>query len=154
MTPPPLPDQESDLATSIVGLWGLVSREDRDESGTLLVDPHLGADPLGLLAFSGRHFSAQFSKRDRTDSTGRVAASSANNSAAVGGYDAYFGRYWIDDSGRAIVVHLEGSINPENVGKEFTRDVWAGESALIVRLGTVTDDGIPITRTLTFERLA
>jgi hypothetical protein len=72
---------------------------------------------------------------------------------AVNGYDAYFGRYWIDGSGESIVVHLEGSISPGNTGQEFTRSVRATHDRLVIRLGTSADDGTPITRTLTFRRL-
>lgn len=149
----PLHDQEGDLARVIVGLWRLTAREDYDGDGRRLVDPHLGADPIGLLAFSETSFSAQFSKRDRSEPSLTVSAPSENNSSAVGGYDAYFGSYRIDESGGSIVVRLEGSISPANVGREFTRAVRASESELVIKLETVTDDGTPITRTLTFERL-
>ena len=114
MKPEPLPHQDTDLAMSIVGVWGLTTREDYDGNGNLLIDPHLGTDPIGMLAFSEDYFSAQFSKRDRSEPSQAVAVQTDNNSSAVGGYDAYFGRYWIDETGEAIVVHLEGSITPAN----------------------------------------
>lgn len=153
MNPEPLPSQKTDLAVSIVGVWGLTKREDFDSKGNRLIDPHLGADPIGILSFSQDHFSAQFSKRDRSEPSEAVAVKTENNSSAVGGYDAYFGRYWIDETGEAIVVHLEGSITPANTGQQFTRTTRVSENQLIIRLDTSTDDGTPITRTLTFERL-
>jgi hypothetical protein len=153
MKPELLPAQETDLAKSIVGVWGLTTREDYDQNGNRLIDPHLGADPIGMLSFSGGYFSAQFSKRARSESSGAVAIQTANNSSAVDGYDAYFGRYWIDETGEAIVVHLEGSITPSNTGQEFTRATRASDDQLLIRLDTSTDDGTPITRTLTFRRL-
>ena len=110
MKPEPLPQQDTDLAVSIVGVWGLTTREDYDRNGNLLIDPHLGTDPIGMLAFSEDYFSAQFSKRDRSEPSEAVAVHTENNSSAVGGYDAYFGKYWVDETGEAIVVHLEGSI--------------------------------------------
>jgi hypothetical protein len=106
-----------------------------------------------MLCFSKDYFSAQFSKRDRSEPSDDVAVQTANNSAAVNSYDAYFGRYWIDETGEAIVVHLEGSITSANRGQEFTRVTRASEDQLLIRLDTSTDDGIPITRTLTFKRL-
>lgn len=153
MNPKPLPTQDTDLATAIVGVWGLTRREDYDQQGNRLIDPHLGGSPLGLLCFSNDNFSAQFSKRDRSDIPDSVAVQTANNSSAVDGYDAYFGRYWIDETGEAIVVHLEGSITAANTGQEFTRVARASDDQLLIRLTTSTDDGIPITRTLSFERL-
>lgn len=149
----PLPDQDTDLATSIVGVWGLTSREDYDQEGTRHIDPHLGADPIGMLAFSESHFSAQFSKRNRSQPSTAVAVRTDNNSSAVDGYDAYFGTYWVDETGEAIVVQLEGAITSANAGQAFTRLTRASHDELIIRLDTSTDDGIPITRTLAFERL-
>lgn len=151
--PEPLPLQETDLAESIVGVWGLTAREDYDENGDRLIDPHLGPDPIGMVCFSKDHFSAQFAKRDRTELSGLVARQTANNSSAVGGYDAYFGRYWLDAAGEAIVVHLDGAITPANEGQEFTRVTRASDDQLLIRLDTTTDDGTPITRTLIFKRL-
>ncbi len=154
MNPEPLPAQDTDLAASLIGVWRLIRREDYDEQGNRLIDPHLGADPLGMLCFSSEYFSAQFSKRDRSEPSDAVAVQTDSSSSAVGGYDAYFGRYWIDKTGEAIVVHLEGSIMSANAGQEFTRATRASEEQLLIRLDTSTDDGTPITRTLTFKRLA
>ena len=153
MSAEPLPEQNAPLADSIVGIWGLVSREDHDAGGNRLIDPHLGADPVGMLCFSEQHFSAQFSKRDRSQPSTATAVQSANNSSAVDGYDAYFGRYWIDDTGEAIVVRLEGSITAANMGQEFKREASVSADRLLIRLETARDDGTPITRTLTFNRL-
>ena len=152
--PEPLPTQVTDLAESLVGLWNLTSREDYDLQGTRLVDPHLGADPLGILSFSTDRFSAQFMKRDRSDEIDLIPnANLENNSAAVNGYDAYFGTYSVTEDQDAIVVRLEGSITPANTGQEFIRTTRASDRRLFIRLETSTDDGTPIIRTLTFERL-
>ena len=43
------------------------------------------------------------------------------------------GRYWIDETGEAIVVHLEGSITPTNTGQEFTRITRASADQLLIR---------------------
>ena len=119
-----------------------------------MIDPYLGADPLGMLCFSTDRFSAQFMNRDRSGAVDVVdAGPQANNSAAVNGYDAYFGTYSVDEEQGAIEVHLEGSITPENTGQAFTRTVRASDRQLLIRLDSSTDDGTPITRTLTFERL-
>ena len=160
MQPEPLPPPATDLAQSIVGLWRLVSREDYDRSGRRLIDPILGADPLGLLAFSATRFAAQFSRRDRGSAgTAAVATTSAapaqagaNNSAAADGYDAYFGSYTVDAQAGRITTHLEGSIVPANVGLTLTREIRVSGDRLYIRLETNTPDGVPITRTLTFER--
>jgi len=161
LQPDPLPPPTADLADAVVGLWRLVSREDYDRSGRRLIDPVLGADPLGILAFSATRFSAQFTRRDRASASADAAnpASSAgpavrgaNNSAASDGYDAYFGSYTVDARAGLVTVHLEGSIVPANVGLALTRELRVAGDRLYIRLDTNTPDGVPITRTLVFER--
>ncbi|HET9950304.1 MAG TPA: lipocalin-like domain-containing protein [Candidatus Eisenbacteria bacterium] len=161
MQPEPLPPPTADLAAAVVGLWRLVSREDYDRSGRRLIDPVLGADPLGLLAFSATRFAAQFSRRDRgapaADAARQATAAGpavpgANNSAAADGYDAYFGSHTVDACAGLVTVHLEGSIVPANVGLTLTRELRVAGNRLYIRLETNTPDGVPITRTLTFER--
>ena len=158
MKPDPLPPPNPDLRAAIVGMWRLVSREDYDREGRRLIDPVLGADPIGLLSFSATHFAAQFSRRGReTEGVAPIAAPAAsapgaNNSVASNGYDAYFGTYSVDAAGGSIQTRLEGSVMPANIGLTFTRDARADGKRLWIRLETNSADGVPITRTLTFER--
>ena len=77
-----------------------------------------------------------------------------NNTARVNGYDAYFGVYTVDEIKGTLSTRLEGAISPANVGDTYVRDVRIVDDELIVRLQTTTLDGIPITRTNTFSRLA
>lgn len=146
----PLPPPTPELGTALPGLWRLVSREDHDSEGARHIDPVLGADPLGMLSFSPGHFAAQFSRRDRSTPSA-ISGPGANNSAAVDGYDAYFGRYTFDPAG-TITIWLEGSVAPANVGKEFTRDVRLVGGRLLIQLATSTTTGVPVSRRLTFER--
>ena len=106
-----------------------------------------------MLCFSKSHFSAQFAKLNRSEPADVVAIPTTNTNSAVNGYDAYFGTFWIDDTGEAIVVQLQGSITLANTGQEFTRMTRASNDQLMIRLDTTIDDGTPITRTLTFKRL-
>jgi hypothetical protein len=160
--PEPLPPPTPDLASAILGGWWLRSRLDHDDSGNQHVCPILGAEPLGFLAFTERRFSAQFMRRGREVETvaGRDALrepaeprTAANNTGAVGGYDAYFGTYDLDAARGTVVVTLEAALTPANIGKTFMREVRVVDDRLIIRLTTNAADGTPITRTLTFERL-
>src|SRR4026208_2344884 len=83
--------------TSLVGTWRLLSRTDREGGHVMPADGPLGADAVGLLGYGAHHVSAQLMAR-RRDSAATNAPSpptvpDPNNSAATGGYDAYFGRY-------------------------------------------------------------
>lgn len=156
MKPDPLAPPRADLGALILGIWRLRSREDYDKDGRRLIDPYLGPDPLGILCFSPKHFAAQFMNRTRVEtlpSAGAAAPMAVNNTSAVGGYDAYFGRYELDARAGTIATTLEGALAPANIGMTATREVRANRDELQIRLGTNAADGTPITRTLTFDRL-
>lgn len=144
------------LATQLIGTWRLLSREDRTGAGERRIDPGLGADPVALLVFDrAGNFAAQFMKRDR--SSGEVAVATragANNSTAVNGYDAYFGKYTVDEGSGSVTTTLEGSLSPEDVGSVFTREMHVDGDTLTIKLATNSADGEPVTRTLTWRRSA
>ena len=149
-----LPSLTANLASKILGIWMLKSREDVDARGQILIDPFLGRDPIGILCFGPSHFAAQFMKRDRSDEESvpqRVQAK--NNTAAVNGYDAYFGTYNVDEVAGTLATHVEGSISPVNIGKTYVRDVRVVGNELLIQLNTTAVDGIAITRTNTFSRI-
>jgi len=141
------------LAERMIGTWRLVSRVDRAADGTTRTDPALGSDPLGMLTYTRDRFAAQFMKRDRSDTAARAATGSGqNNTSAVGGYDAYFGTYQVNDDG--LVQHrLEAALTPSNVGLEVTRTLAVEGDQLTIVLKTATPEGEPITRTLTWSRI-
>ena len=118
-----LPPPSAGLATAILGFWQLVSREDFDAAGHRNIDPVLGADPLGVLCFAPGRFAAQFSRRDRSvlAAAPGVAAPGANNSAAVNGYDAYFGTYRLNEGEGLLTVTIDGALSPAGVGQSYTR---------------------------------
>ncbi|MEP6573437.1 MAG: lipocalin-like domain-containing protein [Gemmatimonadota bacterium] len=150
---PTLPPPSSDLAHAIIGLWSLTSRRDYRADGEIIVDPIMGADPLGLLAFGPTQFSAQFMRRDRSTIGAAVSGPiGANNSGSVGGYDAYFGTYSLDQAAGSISIRLEGALTPANIGLSLTRDVRVNGSGLTIRLSTTATDGTPVERVLNFSR--
>lgn len=153
VTPPP---PSAGLATAILGFWQLVSREDFDAAGHRNIDPVLGADPLGVLCLAPGRFAAQFSKRDRTGAAAapaNSAASGANNSAAVNGYDAYFGTYTLNEGEGLLTVTLDAALSPAGVGQSYTRRIRADADELFIQLDTIGADGTPVTRTLRFSRV-
>ena len=72
-----------------IGVWWLLSREDRAADGSRRADPTLGPDALGILTYANGRFAAQFMKRDRTDIVNAGNSTlGLNNTGAVNGYDA------------------------------------------------------------------
>jgi hypothetical protein len=145
------------LSTALIGTWELVSRQDRNAAGELRPDPTLGADPLGLLIYDrGGHFAAQFMKRDRTPSSAETMpiVSSANNTRARDGYDAYFGIYSVDDERGTVTQTLQAALSVENVGHVVTREMAAEGDVLTITLNTTSVQGEAVTRTLRWRRVA
>ncbi len=143
------------LKNAMQGVWWLISREDWTKEGQKKIDPVLGADPIGILAYAKDHFAAQFMKRDRTAETAKqVFQAGRNNTSAVGGYDAYFGTYEIDSKTGKVAHTLVGSITPANVGMKVYRDLKVEGDTLTIKLETTTPEGVPVTRTLVWKRIS
>src|SRR4030095_14191147 len=99
------------LSRDIQGVWWLLSREDYNKDGVKKVDPVLGSDPIAILSYAKDYFAAQFMKRDRsTIEAAQQSNTGSNNTNAVGGYDAYFGKYEVDEESGRVKHTLMGSI--------------------------------------------
>ena len=48
-------------------------------------------------------------------------ARQAQNARIVLGYDSYFGTYTVDEAAGTVTHHVEASLFPEDLGKDFTR---------------------------------
>src|SRR5712671_4342980 len=137
------------LAIAIQGVWWLISREDYTKDGQKRIDPILGEDPIGILTYAKSHFAAQFMKRERSVTiTTQTLHSGQNNTTAVGGYDAYFGTFVVDEETGKVAHTLLGSITPSNVGITVLRDLKVTDNQLTIQLETTTPEAEPVTRTL------
>ena len=144
------------LASQLIGTWRLVSREDRTAAGEPRIDQGLGADPVAILVYdTAGNFAAQFMKRDRSaDVIARTARAGVNNSAAVNGYDAYFGGYTVDEASSSVTQVLYGALSLGDVGKTVTRAIRVDDDTLTIELATTSGDNEPVTRTLIWRRSA
>lgn len=141
------------LAHDLIGTWRLLSRLDRDASGNIVDEPTLGSDPLALLFFdSSGNFAAQFMKRDRIAAAVAPVFTGQNNTTAVGGYDAYFGTYEVDETSGNVRTSLVGALSSGHVGATMLRNMRVEEGMLIIRLDTTAVGGTIVQRTLTWER--
>lgn len=141
------------LSSSLPGTWLLQSRIDVTASGERRPEPSLGEDPVALLIYDrSGHFSAQFMKRDRSTVMPEGPGGARNNTRALGGYDAYFGTYTVDDAANTVTQRLIGSLSPENVGSVLTREMRVRGGELVIQLQTSVADGTTVTRTLTWQR--
>jgi len=144
----------ADLEKNIQGTWWLLSREDHTKDGEKRIEPILGADPIAILVYANNHFAAQFMKKDRSaEIITRATSAGQNNTSAIGGYEAYFGTYKVDEGTNRVAHSLVGSINPANIGMTVYRDLLVEGDKLTINLDTTTQNGEPVTRTLTWKRI-
>lgn len=143
------------LSGALTGTWELITRKTVTAGGREV--PLRFGDAIALLIYDGHgNFSAQFMKKDRRsgDPDPESGAPPAlNNSRAIGGYDAYFGRYVVDDECSSVTQTLTGSLSPENVGQVLTRRMSVENDELTIHVDTATDDGEPAVLTLRWRRL-
>jgi hypothetical protein len=143
------------LSESLPGTWQLLSRIDVTAAGDRRPEPALGEDPLALLIYDrSGNFAAQFMRRDRSAQMPDGASGAPNNSKALGGYDAYFGTYTVDDQQGSVTQCLLGALSKDNVGAVLTRHMDVDGDTLVIRLETASADGTAVTRTLTWRRIA
>jgi hypothetical protein len=116
-------------------------------------EPSLGSDPLAILFFDATgNFAAQFMRRDRSVTVAAPGFTGQNNTTAIGGYDAYFGKYEVDETSGDVQTHLVAALSPSHVGATLTRTMRLEDGKLIIRLTTTTADDMRVNRTLTWDR--
>lgn len=138
------------LRNSFAGTWKLLSRTDKDANNITVNEPTLGSDPISILIYDTLgNMSVQLMKRNRKGNVIETQHQNSNNLVAFNGYDAYFGSYRLDTVNKEVTHRIEGSINPEDVGKELRRNFMLTGDTLRLSFSTI-NAGVEVIRTLTF----
>ena len=141
--------------SQIVGAWRLESRTVRNAKGETLLDPVLGKQPLGRLFYDASgHMMLQMMRQERAHAI--TLPSNGQDSAderIVLDYDSYFGTFQINESAGTITHHVEGSLFPEDLGKDFQRRLRIERETLTLSFTSTAPEGLDVTRTLRFRRL-
>ncbi len=150
----PARNADGNLSQRLVGTWQLRSRVDLTKSGERCAEPTLGGDPVALVFFDrAGNFAAQFMKRDVSTAPLTATTGGTNNTRAIGGYDAYFGTYRVDEERGVVTTTLLGALAREHVGAVLMRAMRVDDDVLTITLDTSSVDGRPVTRTLTWTRV-
>jgi Lipocalin-like domain len=152
--PPAATRQAAGAAERLAGAWQLVTRTVKKSDGSSIDDPVLGQQPLGRLFYDASGvMMLQMMRQGRSAAIGTPAnPRDASNPRVVLGYDAYFGRFTVDERAGTITHHVEGSLFPDDLGDDFVRPFTLEGDTLTLRF-TSTADASEITRTLVFRRL-
>lgn len=151
---PPPAAAPSSTRDRMVGSWQLTQRTVTRGAGEVVQDPILGAQPIGRLFYSADgHVSLQMMRQDRASAlTTPQDPAQASNARIVTGYDSYFGTFTIDEAAATVTHHIEGSLFPEDLGKEFTRRFRLEGDRFELSFTSKAADGSELTRTLVFQR--
>lgn len=138
----------------MVGSWELKQRTVTRTGGEVVEDPILGAEPIGRLFYAADgHVSLQMMRQGRASAiTTPADPAQAANARIVTGYDSYFGTFTVDEAAGTVTHRIEGSLFPEDLGKDFTRRFRLDGNRFELSFTSKTADGSELTRTLVFER--
>lgn len=138
----------------IAGAWHLESRTVTRATGASLVDPVLGQQPPGRLFYDASgHMMLQMMRQGRAQAISVPSnPSDAKNPRIVLGYDAYFGTFTVNEAEGTITHHVEGSLFPEDLGKDFKRFYKLDGDTFTLSFTSKSPDGPELTRTLRFRR--
>jgi len=138
----------------IVGAWQLESRTVRKTSGEILLDPVLGKQPTGRLVYDvSGHMMLQMMRQERAQAISVPSnPHDAANARIVLGYDAYFGTFTVNAAEGTITHHVEGSLFPEDLGKDFRRFFRIEGDTFTLSFTSRAPEGFDVTRTLLFRR--
>lgn len=139
----------------IIGAWQLESRVVRKAGGEVVRDAVLGAEPAGRLIYDVTgHMSLQMMRLDRKQAISTPSnRQDAQNARVILGYDSYFGTFHVDDAAGTVVHNVVGSLFPEDIGKDFVRQLTVEGDRLTLGFTSKSPEGFDVTRTLVFGRL-
>lgn len=128
--------QQKPLKAQLVGTWTLVSNDNVTPDGTKR--QIFGPDPKGIMILSadGRFaLIATNPARPKFKGNTRLDGTPEENKAAIAGTVAAFGTWSVDEAANTLITRIEGSLFPNDEGREQRRLVTlAGDELRQVNL--------------------
>ena len=142
-------------ADKFVGAWRLVSAEFRAEDGSPAESPY-GVEPQGLLMYDAHgSMSAQLGQKNRRPFAiaDRMAGTPEEIKGAFETYQAYYGRYKVDEREHVVIHTVVQALLPNWVGTEQRRQYQFKDGRLILRTPPLTIGGKRVTGELIWEKI-
>ena len=112
------------IRDELIGAWRLAWSEELGSDGKL----HR-IDTTGILAYTGDgHMSVQIMAREPG-----AAPSAGPVKYEQGGYEAYYGRYDVDERAHTVTHHVEGALVRTLIGNDLTRVYQLSGKQLILK---------------------
>lgn len=147
---------------TLLGVWDLVSVKDYRPDGSAL--DWMGGSPKGQIIYTadGR-MAVQFMRDPRATFSGSsmwtgdsrdllstVSASEIRD--AFTGYYAYFGTWQIDERAGAVTHHVQSSLRPDEIGRNYVRPYQFSGDQLQFKYPVSAANGEARTRVIVFTR--
>ncbi len=136
-----------------VGTWHLVSTEFRTEDGSPVESPY-GSAPQGILIYDSHgNMAAQLAQGHRTPfpTPDRKAGSDEETRAAFESYQAYYGRYDVDEQEQVVTHTVTQALLPNWIGTRQRRHYTFENGRLILRTPPMLIGGRGIIGELVWE---
>lgn len=148
-------DSAADLQKRFVGSWKLISI-----NGTPIPNQQpISGKPFGIIMYDQTgHMAVQIVRGDRPQfASGAAEVTDKERAQAYSTYAAYYGTYTFEPENHIVIHHLEGSLNPGQIGQDNIRYFELKGNRLTL---SVANDGkggrMPFketTRHLTWEKI-
>jgi hypothetical protein len=158
LLPPALPGTGAHAmmeADKFIGAWRLVSAEFRTEDGQLADSPY-GTEPQGILMYDAQGtMSAQLAQKGRPPFAvaDRMKGTPEEIKGAFETYQAYWGRYKIDERERVVTHYVTQALLPNWVGTEQRRHYKFQDGRLHLRTPPLAIGGKRLTGVLVWEKI-
>ncbi len=142
-------------ADKFVGAWRLLSAEFRTDDGALAESPY-GPEPQGMLMYDAHgSMAAQLAHKNRNPFVvpDRLAGTTEEIKAAFETYQAYYGRYKVDEREHVVIHTVTQALLPNWVGSEQRRGYKFQDGKLILRTPPITIGGKRLTGMLVWEKI-
>lgn len=98
------------------------------------------------------HMAVQIMRPNRNKYAGQTPTSEEAK-AALQTYTSYFGRFTVDETGKFVIHHQDGHLNPGTVGTDAKRFFQFDGTRLTLQPPSTTTDGETVTNRLIWEML-
>lgn len=132
------------VAKLIIGTWRMAGVETRVVDGGGPATFPRGKKPTGYIIYDtqGRMYvQIMNSDETRPPRKGEVPMPEREQAQAYATYTAYFGRYTINEEDQSVTHHVEGSVNPRNIGNAMHRFVEVSHDRLSLNTFAKGNDG-------------
>ncbi len=137
------------------GAWRLVSAEYRAMDGSIIDSPW-GPEPQGMIMYdSYGNMSAQLGRRERARFAGndQLRGTPEENKAAFESYNAYWGRYKVDEQARTVTHLVQQAMFPNWTGSKQVRYYKFENNKLILTTPPIRRGGQEVIGVLVWERV-